>query len=88
MGILNYEFSFCLFAFRRHGYSSVQLQWFCLSGSNGRDVFVRRSWPVVMKVIAFQAKVSRWIEGSDCDEYFCIRGYFWLEKPNFHNRSI
>ncbi len=41
-------------------------------------------WPVVMKVIAFQAKVSRWIENFDCDGYFCIRGCFWFEKPNFH----
>ena len=45
-------------------------------------------WPAVMNVFAFQAKVSRWIEGFHCDEYFCIRGYFWLEKPNFHNRRI
>jgi hypothetical protein len=87
--ILNYEFSFCLFAFRRHGYSFVQLQWFCLSGSNGRDVFVRRSWPAVMKVIAFQAKVCRWIENFDCDGYFSVfKDVFWLEKPNFHNRRI
>jgi hypothetical protein len=28
--------------------------------------------------------VSRWIEGFHCDGYFCIRGCFWLEKPNFH----
>ena len=41
-------------------------------------------WPAVMKVIAFQATVSRWIENFDCDGYFCIRGCFWLEKPNFH----
>jgi hypothetical protein len=41
-------------------------------------------WPVVIKVIAFQAKVSRWIEKFDRDGYFCIRGCFWLEKPNFH----
>jgi hypothetical protein len=41
-----------------------------------------------MKVIAFQAKVSRGIENFDRDGYFCIRGYFWLEKPNFHNRRI
>jgi hypothetical protein len=44
--------------------------------------------PAVMKVIAFQAKVSRGIENFDRDGYFCIRGYFWLEKPNFHNRRI
>jgi hypothetical protein len=37
-----------------------------------------------MKVIAFQAKVSRWIENFDRDGYFCLRGCFWLEKPNFH----
>jgi len=41
-------------------------------------------WPAVMKVIAFQATVSRWIENFDCNGYFCIRGCFWLEKPNFH----
>ena len=43
MRILNYEFSFCLFFFCRCGYSFVQRQEFCLSGSNGRDVFIRRS---------------------------------------------
>jgi hypothetical protein len=41
--ILNYEFSFCLFFFCRCGYSFVQRQWFCLSGRNGSDAFVRRS---------------------------------------------
>jgi hypothetical protein len=40
--------------------------------------------PAVMKVVAFQAKVSRWIENFDRDGYFCLRGCFWLEKPNFH----
>jgi hypothetical protein len=87
--ILNYEFSFCLFAFRRHGYSFVKLQWFCLSGREiaGTSLSAGR-WPAVMKVIAFQAKVSQWIENFDCDGYFCIRGCFWLEKPNFHNRRI
>jgi len=39
-------------------------------------------------LIAFQAKVSRWIENFDRDGYFCIRECFWLEKPDFHNRRI
>jgi hypothetical protein len=39
-----------------------------------------------MKVIAFQAKVSRGIKNFNCDGYFCIRGCFWLEKPDFHKK--
>jgi hypothetical protein len=36
-----------------------------------------------MKVIAFQAKVSRRIENFDCDGYFCIRGCFGLKSRIF-----
>jgi len=62
MRILNYEFSFCLFFF-----AGVDIRLFNCSSSafqavSGCCIFVRRSWPAVMKGIAFQAKVSRWVE--------------------------
>ena len=67
--ILNYEFSFCLFIFAgvdihlcNCSGSAFQAGILLLSLSAGRI-------PAVMKVIAFQAKVSRWIENFDCDGF-------------------
>ena len=85
---MSYEFWVLSFYFRWCRYSSVQLQWFCLSGSNGRDVFVLRSATCGYEGYCLSGKMSQWIEGFHCDGYFCIRGCFWLEKPNFHNRRI
>ena len=80
----NNEFPFCLVVFAgadiyqcSDNRSAFQAAIAVMSLSAGR-------WPAVMKVIAFQATVSRWIENFDCNGYFCIRGCFWLEKPNFH----
>ena len=71
--ILNYEFSFCLFFFAGvdiHLYngksSAFQAEIAGMSSSAGR-------WPAVMKVIAFQAKVSQWIEGFHCDGFLYSR---------------
>jgi len=77
MGILNYEFSFCLFAFCQYRYSSVQLQWFCLSGRDCCDAFVRRSHTCGYEGYCLSGK-SEQVNWK----------FFGLEKPNFHNRRI
>ena len=76
MRILNYKFSFCLFFF-----AGVDIHLCNCSSSAFQAAMVGMSLsagriPAVMKVIAFQAKVSRRIENFDCDGYFCIRGCF------------
>jgi len=78
--ILNYEFSFCLFAFCRRGYSSVQLQWFCLSGSNGRNVFVRRSVTCSYEGYCLSGKGSLIVEGR---RHIVFQNVFGLKSRIF-----
>jgi hypothetical protein len=80
--IMNFRFvcSFC-----RRGYSSVQLQWFCLSGRNGSDAFVRRSVTCGYEGYCLSGKGSLIVEGR---RHIVFQNVFWLEKPNFHNRRI
>ena len=40
---------------------------------SGCCIFSAGRWPAVIKVIAFQAKVSRWIEGFHCDGFLYSR---------------
>jgi len=86
--ILNYEFSFCLFFFCRCEYSFVQRQEFCLSGSIWLlylrpQVIDLRLW----RLLPFRQKHANELKASTAMG-FCIRRYFWLEKPDFHNRRI
>ncbi len=76
MGILNYEFSFCLFFF---GGMDIRLC-NCSGSAFQAGIVVMPSsagrWPAVMKVIAFQAKVSRWIETSTVMDISVFEGVF------------
>ena len=77
MEISNYQFQFCWFSFADADifYATAIVLPFRLY-----LVVVSLSpgrWPAVMNVFAFQAMMSSWIEN-----------FFWLEKPNFHNRRI
>jgi hypothetical protein len=75
---------FVLFVFFcRHGYSSVQVQEFCLSGRDCREVFVRRSVPCGYECYCLSGKsepvnwklLLRWI--------FVFEGIFGLKSRIF-----
>jgi hypothetical protein len=88
MRILNYEFSFCLFFFAgvdihlsNCSSSAFQAVMVGTSLSAGRDL---RLW----RLLPFRQRLAGELKASTAMDIFCIREYFWLEKPNFHNRGI